>query len=84
MTLRFQPVLVATGEEGEGQLVFWEDHLVAVLVRLSALHDEASGRWFLEAAFGRLDGPAHPTFATLDEARSWIEAALRRPTLRTG
>lgn len=79
MNIRFQPVLVAAGEGGEGRLVFCDDHLVAVLVRLSTLHADAAGRWFLEAAFGVLDGPTHPTFATLEEARSWIDAALGAP-----
>jgi hypothetical protein len=74
--IRFEPVLVAAGEDGEGRLAFCDDHLVAVLVRLSTVHGEAAGRWFLEAAFGRLDGPAHPTFASLDEAMAWIEAGV--------
>jgi hypothetical protein len=76
VNIRFQPVLIAAGEEGEGRLVFCDDQLAAVLVRLSAVHAEAAGWWFLEAAFGPLDGPAHPTFATLEDAGSWIEAAL--------
>lgn len=76
MNIRFQLVQVAAEGGGEGRLTYVEDQLVAVLVRLSALHGEAAGRWFLEAAFGELDGRAHPTFCDLGEAETWIEAAL--------
>ena len=77
MTLRLQPVHVATGADEDGHLVFAADRLVAVLVRLSALHDEMAGQWFLEAGFGRVDGgPSHPTFADLDAAQTWIEQRL--------
>ncbi len=41
MSLRLQPVQVSTGSpDGESQLVFHEGFLVAVLVRLSEIHDE--------------------------------------------
>lgn len=76
MNVRFQPVRMAAEGGGEGRLTYVEDQLVAVLVRLSAMHGEAAGRWFLEAAFGELDGPAHPIFCDLEEAEAWIEAAL--------
>ena len=69
--MSFQPVKVAVAEEGEGMLVFFDDELVAVLVRLSVLHEEV-GRWFLEVGFGRFDGPSHPTFADLGEAEAWL------------
>ena len=85
MTLFLQSVRVATGSDEEGMLVFDEDHrLAAVLTRLSDQHDGLSGHWFLEAGFGRLDGPSHPTFADLDEAQDWIGQRLsrRRPGSR--
>ena len=57
--LTFRPIRIATGSEDEdGCLVFNEDHLIAVLVRLSDLHGDAEGKWFLEAAFGHLHGGA--------------------------
>ena len=76
MDLILQPVLVATGEEGEGCLVFRDDYLVAILVRLSPLHGDQAGWWFLEKGFGALDGPQHPSFADLDQAQTWIKARL--------
>lgn len=73
MDLTLQPILVATGEEeGDGRLVFHDGWLVAVLVRLSAQHDEHAGFWYLEKGFGALDGPDLPSFQSLDEAKAWI------------
>jgi hypothetical protein len=80
VTLTLQPVRVATGgPDEEGCLVFSEGRLIAVLVRLSEEHGERSGEWFFEAGFGRLDGPAHPTFAAIEDAQDWIERRLRQP-----
>jgi hypothetical protein len=77
MTLRLQPVHVATGsQDTESQLVFADGFLVAVLVRLSDDHEDAAGSWFLEAGFGRVDTATPPTFADLDEAQNWIERRL--------
>ena len=76
MDLTLQPVLVATGEEGEGVLVFCNGRLVAILVRLSDLHEEQAGWWFLETGFGPLEGPQHPSFPDLDGASAWMKARL--------
>jgi len=74
--LDFQPTLVASGEDGEGRLVYRGDYLVAVLVRLSDVQGGLAGRWFLETGFGPLDTPEPPIFADLDEAEGWIAARL--------
>ncbi|MBB2965202.1 hypothetical protein FHU13_005625 [Methylobacterium sp. R2-1] len=77
MTLRLQPVQVATGSsDTESHLVFSDGFLVAVLVRLSEIHGDRAGMWFLEAGFGPVDHPDPPTFADLDEAQSWVEWRL--------
>ena len=77
MTLRFQPVQVATGSyDTDGQLVFADGFLVAVLVRLSDDHDDLAGKWFLEAGFGRVVTMGPPLFADIDKAQSWIEQRL--------
>jgi hypothetical protein len=79
MSYSLQPVRVATGFDEEGVLIFDEDHrLTAVLTRLTDQHDEVSGYWFLEAGFGRLDGPDRPTFANLDVAQDWISQCLTK------
>ncbi len=77
MTFTLQPMRVATGFDEEGMLVFDPElRLVAVLTHLSDQHDGLAGHWFLEAGFGRLDGPKNLTFADLDEAQQWISERL--------
>jgi hypothetical protein len=72
-------VHVATGsQDTESRLVFADGFLVAVLVQLSDVHEDADGMWFLEAGFGRVDTVTPPTFADLDEAQAWIEQRLAR------
>lgn len=77
MSLRLQPVQVATGsDDQESQLVFADGFLVAVLVRLSDQHADNVGHWFLEAGFGRVDDLHPPLFADLDAAKAWIAQRL--------
>jgi hypothetical protein len=65
--LTLQPVKVGTGHDEEGVLLFDGDQrLVAVLVRLSDENEIAPGQWFLEAGFGRLDGPVQPAYPDLE------------------
>jgi hypothetical protein len=79
MTLTLQPVLVRTGGEEEGMLVFHNGRLVAVLVHLSDENEAAPGDWYLEVGFGPgLEGPDHPSFSSLDEAQDWIGERCRR------
>jgi hypothetical protein len=79
MTLFLQAVRIATGSDEDGMLVFDEDHrLRAVLTRLTDQHEGVSGCWFLEAGFGRLDGPNNPTFTDLDAAQDWITQRLAK------
>ena len=79
MSLTFQPVRVATSFDEEGMMVLDEEQrLLAVLVRLSDDNEVVPGQWYLEAGFGRLDGPDHPTFADLDEAQHWISQRLAK------
>jgi hypothetical protein len=77
MTLTLQPTRVATGSDEEGLLVYAQGRLVAVLVHLSDDNEVAPGDWYLEAGFGsRLDGPHHPTFASLEAAQDWIVSRI--------
>jgi hypothetical protein len=77
VTLRLQPTRVAA-VDAEGLLVFSDAGLIAVLVCLSELHKDAAGHWFLEAAFGELDGSEHPIFPDIDTAQTWIDERLRK------
>jgi hypothetical protein len=78
MKLTTTPVQVATGHDEEGCLVFGDDRLLAVLVRLSNQHEDVAGQWFLEAGFGELDRRHHPIFADLEAGLEWIVSRLRR------
>jgi len=73
MKLGFQPVTVETNApDEEGCLVFADNRLVTVLVRLSEEHGRKAGRWYLEHGFGKLDRPDHPIFTDLKDARDWL------------
>ncbi|MGQ7792834.1 hypothetical protein ACUN0C_10535 [Faunimonas sp. B44] len=81
MKITLKPVRIETGSPDEdGRLVFADDRLVAILVRLSDQH-EAAGKWFLEAAFGPAETGDHPVFADLDAASTWL-AARFDPAIR--
>lgn len=77
MSLHLQPVRVKTGSHDmEGQLVFTDGLLVAVLVRLSEDHEGQAGMWFLEAGFDGAEERVQPTFADLDAAQEWIQRRI--------
>jgi hypothetical protein len=82
MSFNLHPMRVATGFDEEGMLVLDEkERLVAVLVRLSDENEVAPGQWYLEAGFGRIDGPSHPTFSNLDLAKDWIGERVAHQSL---
>lgn len=75
MNLKFEPVMVHTGsDDEEGLLVFANDRLVAVLVRLSKQHEKSAGCWFVESSFGIRD--RHRTFTDVSSAEAWISGEL--------
>jgi hypothetical protein len=76
VNLTLQPVRVATDYDEDGCLVFADNRLVAVLVRLSEHHGHVAGQWFYETGFGRLNGPEHPIFLDLDVAQDYIRDRL--------
>jgi hypothetical protein len=77
MTFTLQSVRVANGFDEEGMLVFDEEQrLVAVLTHLGDQYDGISGHWYLEAGFGPLGGPDHPTYVNLADAKTSIGRRL--------
>jgi hypothetical protein len=74
MTLELKPIEVASVDR-EGQLILFNGVLVGVLVKLSSLHGELSGRWHLETAYDGLRDE-RLTFADLDAAKQWINDRL--------
>lgn len=77
--LSCQAAPIACGPERlDGQLVFVDGVLVAVLTRLCGEHyGPHDGHWFLEAGFGPCDPTATkpPPFPTLNDAIAWIRNA---------
>jgi hypothetical protein len=71
VTLHLQPTRLA-GPDEDGILVFSDVGLLAVLVRLSELHGEMAGQWFLEATFGELHRSRDGLFRDLAAAQEWI------------
>ena len=75
--LRFEPVVVGHSDDVEGQLIFEQDRLLALIVRLSWIHGAHQGRWFLEACFiPKASSPPAAFFASIDEAEAWIQSQL--------
>lgn len=62
---------VIEGQDETGQLVFYDDRLAAVLIKLGSMHEEQEGFWNLEVGFGLCAGrPA--TFRHLADALRWV------------
>lgn len=83
--LTLQSIRVGTASADEdGRLVLADGRLVAVLVRLDdPVHEEARGRWYLEAGFGRCAAAQPEPFADLEEAEAWVAARIVRRPART-
>jgi|EndMetStandDraft_6_1072998.scaffolds.fasta_scaffold1107710_1 hypothetical protein len=74
---RLQTAQIAGYPSSEGELVFADDQLVAVLVHLSEDYGDEAGVWYIEAAFGpALAEPLNPTFASVEEAVQWIDERI--------
>jgi hypothetical protein len=78
--ITFLPINIVTPTvDTDGRLALVDDRLAAVLVRLQdEIHGEGlQGTWFVEAAFGALDGKAYrEVFHTLEEVADWIRRCL--------
>jgi len=76
-----QPVEVDTGtSDRDGFLVFVDNALVAVLVRLEDKeHGAMRGQWLLEVGFGRCNAtPQTSVFKSPDDAQKWVLKRLSK------
>lgn len=82
--LILHPIHIDTAsDDQQGELVFADGKLVAVLVRLaSEAHGDDRDSWFAEAGFGPCDPPAKHVFVTRDEATGWIRERIAKRTAR--
>jgi hypothetical protein len=76
MTVELKSIEVASVDH-EGQLIFLDGALVGLLVRLSNLHGDLSGNWYLETGYGRLHDE-RLTFPDLNAAIGWIDDRLTK------
>ena len=77
--ITLQATRVGTGtDDREGNLIFRDGELLAVVVRLEdPMHGDLAGKWHLEAGFGPCDGPGR-LFENLDAAVDWVGAAAQK------
>ena len=75
MALKFQKIRIASEYDRDGRLVLVDDALVAILVKLSYVHAELTGHWFLETGYGKLKYK-QTTFVNLESAAQWIGGQL--------
>jgi len=74
--LSFKPVTLDTdAPDQEAVLVFRNGNLLAVLTRLSAIHGDLKGKWFLEAAFGEVPVVQPPVFESTEHFEEWVSRA---------
>ena len=73
-----QHVYLATGTpDTNGQLIYADGQLVAVLVQLEGWsHGDLRGRWHLKAAFGSCSDGGPGLFDNLEHAEDWIYKRL--------
>jgi hypothetical protein len=83
ITFQAIPILI-DGHDAQGQLVLFDEQLVAVLARLDGdAHDPAMKSWWnLEAGFGPCDAKGDNLFKTLDEAGAWVRQRIGERTSR--
>ena len=76
-SIQFQPIRIVTGSRDKaGLLVLVDNELAAVMVQLEdTVHAQERGKWFLEIMF-KEPGGQNETFASLDDAKAWIQERL--------
>jgi hypothetical protein len=75
MSVELKEIQIASDYDHDGRLILIDGRLVAVMVRLSELHEQLAGRWYLETGYGVLKNE-RPSFLDLDSAVEWIQCRL--------
>ena len=79
MSFQFTPVLLyGISPDNEGILLFKEGRLLAVLTRLSSIHDDREGQLFIEAVFGDISVPADHLLPDIEAATAWAGQVTKR------
>ena len=70
--IRFESVRLDNGFGEEGVLAYRDGRLLLVASRLSSMHEEMAGRWYIEIDLS-IPWPGHDaTFGSLDQLEQWI------------
>jgi hypothetical protein len=77
MPMELKEIRLASRYDHDGRLVLIDGSLIAVLVKLSDVHAELSGHWFLETGYGVVRNK-QPTFKDLKAAVDWIDSEVSR------
>ena len=84
VAVEFQAVtLDGRSRDNEGVLVFRAERLMAILTRLSGIHGDHEGCWFIETLYGELPTPPDRILPDLAAAETWALAetgSQARPT----
>jgi len=75
MSVELREIQIASEYDHDGRLILIDGRLVAVMVKLSELHEHLAGRWYLETGYGVLKNE-QPNFLDLDSAIEWIRHRL--------
>ena len=76
MALTFQAVrLDSSAPDQDARLVFRDGRLLAVATRLSDIHGELAGRWYVEVTFGAVPNMPDRTFASLPDVEAWLDGS---------
>ena len=76
MKLRFEPVILDSGQDDDARLVFRDNRLALIISRLSDPHDGLAGSWFVEAIFDGSLGEKRPDpFSTLADVERWMSGS---------
>lgn len=72
MAISFQAIDLDAREDKEGMLVFRDGRLSAVIARLSAMHGDLAGHWYLESGLGEVEISGQRLFTTLAEVETML------------
>jgi hypothetical protein len=75
MSVELKEIQIASDYDHEGRLILIDGRLIAVMVKLSELHEHLAGRWYLETGYGVLKSE-QPSFSDLDSAVEWIQCRV--------
>jgi hypothetical protein len=75
MAITFQPVRLPRELDSEALLVLKDGVLLAIVCKLSEIHEEQAGRWYPELVLADAARRTWPAPATLQIVTDWVQRA---------